>query len=171
MLYAVIDVTAKNISDKLVGYHEKRKVVLCYYFSLKKLMNTEKYKIVRCKKKTIKKIPNYYDYYLIRFGTNYIPSAYYEYYKESSETVLFEYKYVIEILSRVFEFEKLNSQERIAIEKSLMIVQNLLDDELDCVIHPDELKELDDMHERYKSQIFWNDKFDDDDLIPFSDLK
>lgn len=170
MLYAVIDSTQSSLEDKLVGYHEKKKVVGQYYYSIKNGSNGSKYKFVKCKPKVIKSISNYYDYHLVRFGKNYIPSMYYECAKEDLQTVVCEYKLAGEILERIFEYEKLGSHDRHIIEEAIFIIQDCLEREMDCVIPPDSFKELNAMYQSYKTEMIWSEPITEDEWIPFSDL-
>ena len=105
ILYAVINPCESSLENKIIGYHEKKKVASQYYYSLKSLNDGGNYKLVKFHKSLLKKIPNYYDYNLVRFGRNYIPSMYYGIAKADLDTVICEYKFTIDILSRVFELE------------------------------------------------------------------
>ena len=170
MLYAVVDSTARKPEDKLVGYHEKKKVVGQYYYSLKKEDKLSRYKFVKCKKKSIKKIPSYYEYHLVRLGRNYIPAMYYAFAKDDVQTLAFEYKHTIEILTRIFELEDLSQNNRDVIEKAIFIVQNVMDAELDCVIPPHKFNEMVEMYSEYCRNTFRSEQISDDDWVPFFDL-
>lgn len=171
MYYAVIDTSKSDIKSKLIGYHDKKKTAAQYYYSLKQLENSEKYKFVKCKKKVIKQIPEHYDYYLVRFGRNYIPSKYFEFAKDDIYTVIFEYKHTMEILMRIFELEKLSQKDKDTIEESLFIVQDVMDREMDCVISPDQLKEMESMYNEFKQKVFWSEPISEDEWVPFFEVE
>lgn len=171
MLYAIIDTNATEITEKLIGYSDKKKVAAQYYYSLRQLENSSKYKFVKCKKRLIKSIPEYYNYYLVRFGRNYIPSMYYSYAKDDLQTIIFEYKHTMEILTRIFELEKLSQGDRNIIEEAIFIVQDVMDKEMDCVISPNMFKEMESMYREYKAQTFYSEPLHDDEWIPFFDFK
>ena len=170
MLYAVIDTTANSLSEKLIGYHDKKKVVAQYYYSLRQLENSSKYKFVKCKKKLIKSIPDYFEYYLVRFGRNYIPSMFYSMAKDDIQTLCFEYKFTMDILMRIFELEKISQKDKDTIEEALFIVQDIMDKEMDCVISPDSLKDQERMYNEWRSQIMYDAiPLTKEDWVPFFD--
>lgn len=169
--YAVIDdsINGKNESEKIIAYHESRRVVSQYYYSLAK--RQKKYKLVKCKGKVIKRKPDYYDFYLVRFGRNYIQTKYYSFAKENLDILLSEYRFSIEILKRTFEVDDLENEEREILEKAILVMQKKMDEELDCITDPTELKYLDDMYNRYRNEIRYEQfELTDEDWYPFMDV-
>ena len=170
-MYAVIDSSKRNAADKLVAYHDKKKIVRTYYEALKKTKDSDKFTLVKCKKKHLKKIPEYYEYYLIRLGNNYIPAMYYEFAKDDFDTMICEYKYVIEILSRVFEFGDMSDSERHNVKKTIITIQELLDNELSSVVSPDVYKRMEELYKEFKyNSGIPETTFNKDDYIPFFDF-
>jgi len=172
MVYAVIDTSVKTSEDKLIGYHEKKKVVSKYYHALVKNDNTDKFKLVKCKNKVLKKIPDYYEYYLVRLGHNYIPALYYEYGNEDIATETNDYKYSIEILMRLFEFGNLNEKDKNHIQKTIVILQESINDALESVSSPDLYKERDEMYKRFKDEMNYYSSLDNDfnEKVPYYDF-
>lgn len=167
MLYAVINPKANSLEQKLIGYHEKKKVATQYYYSLKTLDDGYKYKLVQCKKKELKRIPDYQDHYLIRFGRNYIPSIYYEIAKENIYTVLFEYTHTMEILQRIFELEKLTPNDKRILEEAIFIVNDQYEKEKDCVIDPNIIARMREMYEEWQRKTIYAQPLNDDEWVDF----
>ena len=167
MYYAIINPNAPSTEEKLIGYHEKKKVASQYYYSLRTLDDGYKYKLVKCKKKELQKISDYEDHYLIRFGRNYIPCIFYELAKEDIYTVLFEYTHTMEILQRIFEMEKLSTHDKNIIEEAIFIVNDAYESEKDCVVDPNNINSIREMYNEWKRKTIYAQPIGKDEWIEF----
>ena len=151
-MYALVNRTA-GMDRCILAYHEKKKVVNKYLESISKYDESEKYSLQKVNSSFINAIPDSYDYYLIPYKTSYIQAKYYGYVREDSIGIIHEYSYVKDVLKRIYEFEKLTKENRKHIEKVIMLLSDLIQDEKDEIPSPSELKQIDELYNQYRYRV------------------
>lgn len=167
--YAVVKYYS-NDNFTLVGYHEKKKVVIKYYKSVMKVVDKASeysYKLVKIPKRRLKKITDRYDCYLLRFGTTFIPAKHYELAEDHIGSIYCDYKYTEDILKRIYITEKLPSSDKKSLEKTIILVGSLKDELKENMIDPSLLEEMERSFDEYRFKVYDEDYCTYDEEIPF----
>lgn len=124
-VYVAIDV------DRVVGWHEEKRVVKTYATSVN-ASTTKRIFVRKVPKDMVKRVYNYQDLYLIRRGTTFIQSGFddcdYDY-----KAILVELFFTKDILEKYQHDDDLTKEERKAFKKVLQYLRYKIEDTKDYV--------------------------------------
>lgn len=150
-MYAIIDNAIRcEIPYRIIGYHEKKRVVKKYKELIQREYPNIEYSIIRCKLKLIKEKRDYYDYYLIPYGKGYIQSGYIDLVLQDHKSIIHDYEFTIDILKRVLEFDgSISEKKEKHVRKTIEVLEEMIDIEKESIPNINTLKQLEDMKNRY----------------------
>lgn len=139
--------------EKIIAFHEEKRVVESYCESIKKYHNKTLMiaKIKKHKRKKLKNISNYYDLYLVRYGDTYVQSGYIEYLEMHSPQIEYDHLQAKDTLLRIMELEELSEKEKKAYQVVLRSLEEIIEE--DRSYTPD-IKELNQMKDQYLPYIY-----------------
>ena len=127
-------------NDKIIAYHDDKKVIKRY---IKKLIDT--YGTDKDDYKIDKVSNNKYDenLYLVRHNDSYIQIKYYETMHLLEDGIIDDEVFARDILNRILETEDLSKSERKSLLKSIIILNDIIDS------HKSEVLDIDDCDKLY----------------------
>ena len=127
-------------NDKIIAYHDDKKVIKRY---IKKLIDT--YGTDKDDYKIDKVSNNKYDenLYLVRHNDSYIQIKYYETMHLLEDGIIDDEVFARDILNRILETEDLSKSERKSLLKSIIILNDIIDN------HKSEVLDIDDCDKLY----------------------
>ena len=148
-MYAAVDE-----SGKIVAFHDEKKVVKCY---IKRIRDSSDATLGFCKikKKDVKKVNTLYDLYLVRYGDTYVQSGYLEYLELADPQLAYDHQYAKDVLLKVAEIDYLDKEDIEVIEKCVMILDELIDDDRK---YTPSLSELEKFKDHYAPYIYSKEK-------------
>lgn len=160
--HCVIDRT----NGKIIGFHDKKSVANRYKERLTQEVKRDDFYVEKKKESQLANLPDYLDLYLIRYGNNYVQSKYYEYIKDDLSTLLNEYKFAIDVLMKIFEYEKISNKKKKILKDAIMIIEDRIDENVDVFLTPDQLERMKSQYDSFRYQIY-DAGYKDEDWDPF----
>ena len=148
-MYAVID------DDKIIAIHDEKRVVKTYIDRIKENCGKE---LVygKLKKKHIKSTSDLYDLYLVKYGSTYVQSSYLEFVELADPQIIYDYQYAKDVILKMLEIDYLDQEDRKTLEKSVMIIENIIHNDEKYTPTIEELERLRDQYAPYLyNKEFW----------------
>ena len=144
-MYCVLD----EYGRKVIAIHDDKDTCEKYCELIEKYHDI-KLPIGKIKKKKLKKHPELDELFLVRYNETYVQSGYVDVLEISSGEILHDYKYAKEILMRILEIEEIDKSNRKAIEKSILIIDELYNENSEFVPMLSDLQSAKMDYEAYK---------------------
>lgn len=138
-------------NDNIIAFHDDICVVRSYIHNINKSYNNEyqDLHIGKIKKKKLKNIKDLDNLYLVRYSDTYIQSGYLLYHELTTAQQIYDNTQCKDTLLKILECEDITDKERKSIERTVKIIDRILQDSKEYTLSLEDLRHSEMHYEPY----------------------